>query len=145
VNDHATERALAKDLRTRVNRSLGEAAADAIDRLCDEADSANKCLTCGGDPNSHVSKLPCVCEDGTRSGEIMGLRIAVFDADAAGLLANDKNAALRAKLATAKAGMGTAQSALLYAHRGEPGLAMAKALSILDATLETIKEVDNAK
>lgn len=42
------------------------------------AESA-KCSTCCGDPKSHASGKLCVCGDGTRNGEVQGLREALFN------------------------------------------------------------------
>ncbi len=40
---------------------------------------AETCSTCGGDPKSHLSGILCVCKNGTRQGEVDGLRGLVFD------------------------------------------------------------------
>jgi hypothetical protein len=36
--------------------------------------AAQRCSTCCGDPESHVSGLLCICGNGTRDGEVDGLR-----------------------------------------------------------------------
>ena len=132
TNNHAAERALARDLRTRVNRSFGEAAADAIDWLCDENRTENE---------AHALFVMDTSE-----------RIALKEAE---------NTALRAKLVTMTAS-GTALADKLDAicqaseYRSVFTLAMIHGaaysgptfeheLRELHAALEAIKEADNAK
>lgn len=38
-----------------------------------------KCSTCGGNPESHASGIRCVCGNGTRQGEVDGLRMMTFN------------------------------------------------------------------
>lgn len=47
-----------------------------------EITTLRTCSTCGGDPQSHPSGLFCVCGDGTRDGEVDGLRKSAFEARA---------------------------------------------------------------
>ena len=69
------------DLPTAIDRMSSVVAAAPVliaevERLQRRVTDLETCSTCGGDPQSHPSELPCVCVDGTASGEVKGLRLA---------------------------------------------------------------------
>lgn len=73
----------------RVARERAEAQHDAtmgeLAKVRGQLADALKCSTCGGDPQSHPSGKECICagdgeaKTGTRDGEVMGLRLALYD------------------------------------------------------------------
>jgi hypothetical protein len=91
------------DRIAQLERDLAAAVAHAA-TLGHELQSARTCSTCLGDPHSHISKLLCVCENGTREGEVMGLRKMVVDAEREAATLGAQVGALRDALAEALAG-----------------------------------------